>query len=298
MSWSFEPLAGPYTLTEGPAWDGTGLLFSDIRNNRIMRFDESTNRVDIFRGGTNGCNGLMFDEQGRLYGCEGTGRRVVRYGRPGQAEVIADQFEGKRLNGPNDLAIDSQGRVWFTDPCYADRTQMELEHDSVFRATPPVLEAAPEGNGWRLDRVTFDTTRPNGILLSHDERTLYVAESPPAPTGQRQLRAYAIGDDGTVGPYQVLHGFGEHRGIDGMCLDVDGNIVATCGWEQGGPGPRIAVFSPNGEVLEEHPVPAPVKRPTNCTFGGPGLSTLYVTDIDGHLHRARTDRQGRHRWPK
>ena len=285
MSWSFERLAGPFTLTEGPVWDGTGLLFSDIRNNRILRFDEATGRVDTFRADTNGCNGLMFDAEGRLYGCEGVGRRVVRYGR-GPAEVVADRWEGKRLNSPNDLAVDSAGRVWFTDPCYSDRTQMELDHDSVFRATPA-------DGGWRLDRVTFDTTRPNGILISHDERTLYVAESPPAPQGRRELRAYAIGDDGTVGPYQVLHDFGENRGIDGMCLDADGHIVATCGWELGGPGGRIAVFSPNGEVLEEHPMPAPVKRPTNCTFGGADLTTLYVTDIDGHLHRARTERQGR-----
>jgi gluconolactonase len=287
VSWSFERLAGPFSLTEGPAWDGTGLLFSDIRNDRIMRFDEATGRVDVFRTDTNGCNGLMLDEQGRLYGCEGVGRRVVRYGR-GPAEVVADRFEGKRLNSPNDLAVDALGRVWFTDPCYSDRTHMELEHDSVYRATP-------EDGGWRLDRVTFDTTRPNGLLISHDELTLYVAESPPAPQGRRELRAYEIGEDGTVGPYQVLHDFGEHRGIDGMCLDAEGNIVATCGWELGGPGPRIAVFSPNGQVLEEHPVPAPIKRPTNCTFGGPDLRALYVTDIDGHVHRARTDRQGRRR---
>jgi gluconolactonase len=290
VSWSFERLAGPFSLTEGPAWDGTGVLFTDIRNNRIMRFDEATNRIDTVRTGTNGCNGLMYDAEGRLYGCEGDGRRVVRYGRGG-TEVVAERFQGKRLNSPNDLAIDALGRVWFTDPGYFDRTQMELDHDSVFRATPS------EGS-WRLDRVTFDTTRPNGILLSHDDRTLYVAESPGAPEGTRQLRAYPIADDGTVGAFQVLHDFGEHRGIDGMCLDADGNIVATCGWENGGPGPRIAVFSPNGEVIEEHPVPAPIKRPTNCTFGGPDLRTLYVTDIDGHLHRARTERTGRHRWPR
>jgi gluconolactonase len=291
LSWTFEFLAGPYTLTEGPAWDGTGLLFSDIRNDRILRYDEATGRIDTFRTNTNGTNGLFFDHEGRLYGCQGGGRQVVRFERDGSATVVADRFEGKRLNSPNDLAVDAQGRVWFTDPCYSDRSQMELTHDSVFRASP-------EDGGWRLDRVTFDTTRPNGILLSHDDQTLYVAESPPAPAGRRELRAYDIGDDGTVGPYQVLHDFGEHRGIDGMCLDAEGNIVATCGWENGGPGPRIAVFSPNGEVLEEHPVPAPIKRPTNCTFGGPDLRTLYVTDIDGHLHRARTERQGKHRWPR
>lgn len=286
MSWAFEFLAGPYSLTEGPAWDGTGLLFSDIRNHRILRFDEAARSVAVFRTGTNGCNGLMLDSDGRLYACEGAGRRVVRYEKDGGTTVVADRLAGKRLNQPNDLALDSTGRVWFTDPGYSGRESMELDHDSVLRATP-------DGSGWRVERVTFDTARPNGILISADERRLYVAESPPGPDGRRQLRAYPIRDDGSLGVFEVLHDFGPHRGIDGMCLDVDGNIVATCGFEVSGPGPMICVFAPNGRVLETHPTPAPMKRPTNCTFGGRDLTTLYVTDIDGHLHRALTERRGR-----
>ena len=96
--------------------------------------------------------------------------------------------------------------------------------------------------------------------------------------------------DGTLGAYDVLHNFYPHRGIDGMCFDVDGNIIATAGWEESGPGGMIYVFAPNGRVLETHPVP--VNRPTNCTFGGPDLTMLYVTSIDGYLHRAQTRRQG------
>ena len=292
MSWAFERLAGAYTLSEGPAWDGTGLLFTDIHNSRILRYDPAAGAVSVFREGTNEANGLVFDREGRLFACEGGGRRVVRYGADGEVEVVADRLDGKRLNSPNDLAIDRQGRVWFTDPRYSDdRQTMELDHESVLRATP-------SDGGWTVERVVFDTIRPNGILISADERTLYVAESPRFPEGRRELRAYAIGEDGTVGPYQVLHDFGDHRGIDGMCLDTEGNVVATCGYEAGGPGPRIAVFAPDGRVLEEHPVPPPVKRPTNCTFGGPDLTTLYVTDIDGHLHRAQTERRGRLWWPR
>jgi gluconolactonase len=270
-------------LTEGPAWDGRGLLFSDIQNDRILRYDPATGRIDVFRTGTEGGNGLMFDAEGRLYGCQQWSRRIVRYEPDGSTTVIVDRLDGKRLNSPNDLAIDSTGRIWFSDPRYrAEMAPMELDHHSILRATPRA------DGSWDLERVTFDTTRPNGLLVSADDRWLYVAESPPAPNGQRELRAYPIADDGSVGTYEVLHTFGPHRGIDGMCLDVEGNIVATAGWEQSGPGGMIYVFSPTGRVLSTHPTPAPVNRPTNCAFGGPDMRTLYVTDIDGYLHRAET----------
>jgi len=111
----------------------------------------------------------------------------------------------------------------------------------------------------------------------------------------RELRAYPINDDGSLGPYTTVHTFGKdgsrvHRGIDGMCLDAEGNIIATAGWELGGPGPMIYVFSPTGRVIETHPVPA--SRPTNCCFGGPDLTTLFVTTTQGHFFRAETDRKG------
>jgi gluconolactonase len=138
--------------------------------------------------------------------------------------------------------------------------------------------------------MTFDTTSPNGLLLSPDEKTLYVAESKYGDGQKRELRAYPIREDGTLGQYQVLHNFYPHRGIDGMCLDSEGNLIATAGWEESGPGGMIYVFAPNGRVLETHPVPC--NRPTNCTFGGADLRDLYVTSIEGHLLRARTDRRG------
>jgi gluconolactonase len=239
----------------------------------------------------------MLDTNGTLYACEGGARRVVRYEPDGGATALADEFEGQRLNIPNDLAIDLQGRVWFTDPYYEgaggpwseDRANKELDHDSVYR-----LDPKPDG-AWLITRVTFDTTRPNGLLFSLDHQTLYVAQSGRNPDEKRQLRAYPVSTDGTLGAYELLHDFGADRGIDGMVLDTEGNIVATAGWMRGGPGPMLYVFSPEGDVLETHPVP--VDRPTNCSFGGSDLRTLYVTTIDGHLFRAYTERQGRLLYP-
>ena len=286
MEWEFEIAAGPFRFTEGPAWDGQAVFFSDIPASRILRYDPSTGETSVYREDTREGNGLMFDAEGRLYGCQGgsAGRRIVRYDPEGPV-VIADRFEGRRLNSPNDLAFDAAGRLWFTDPRYGDfRGDMELDHESVYRADPQ-----PDG-AWTLHRMTFDTTRPNGLLISPDQQTLYVAQSEYGEDRKRELRAYPIREDGTLGSHGVLHNFYPHRGIDGMCLDEEGNIVATAGWNESGPGPMIYVFAPNGRVLETHPVP--FDRPTNCTWGGEDLSTLYVTTGTGHLLSARTGRRG------
>ena len=298
MSWQFELIDGPYGgVTEGPAWDGTGLLFTHIPASRIMRWDPATKSSSVYRESTHCANGLMFDQQGILYACEGDARRVVRYDSAVEVTILADGFQGRRLNIPNDLAVDPQGRVWFTDPFYEgaagawseDRGNKELDHDSVYRLDPG-------GDGsWKIHRVTFDTTRPNGLLFSLDHKTLYVAQSGRRSGEDRQLRAYPLLEDGSLGAFAVLHDFGENRGIDGMCLDMEGNIIATAGWELGGPGAMIYEFSPDGRVLETHPVSA--KRPTNCTFGDADLKTLYVTSTEGHLFRARTERQGRLGYP-
>lgn len=290
MSWEFEVLAEMSGLTEGPAWDGAGLLFTNTPNNRIMRFDAQSGETNVYRTDTSEANGLMLDRDGQLYACEGGARRMVRYEVDGGVTVLCDNFEGKRLNSPNDLAIDNQGRVWFTDPRYGDyRDDMELDHESVFR-----LDPQPDGT-WRCVRMTYDTTSPNGLLLSPDNKTLYVAQSKYGDNQKRELRAYPILDDGSLGEYSVLHNFYPHRGIDGMVLDSAGNIVATAGWELSGPGGMIYVFTPQGRVLETHPVPA--NRPSNCTFGGDDLSTLYVTTLDGILLRAQTERTGHLLYP-
>lgn len=285
MNWTFERIAGPFSLAEGPVWDGTGLLFTDILTSRILRYDPRTGQCSVHRTQTHDANGLRLDAHGFLYACEGGGRRITRYGPDGAIEVLADRFEGKRLNSPNDIAIDSHGRVWFTDPRYGEKTDdLELGHDSVYRLDPT------PGGEWTIRRMTFDTTKPNGLLLSLDEKNLYIAQSHYDEGNKRELRAYPIRSDDTLGPYEVLHTFYPHRGIDGMTLDTEGNIIATAGWRKSGPGPLIYVFAPDGRVLETHPVPE--DRPTNCTFGDDDLQTLYVTTIEGWLFRARTERRG------
>jgi gluconolactonase len=300
-NWKFETLDPAYgEVSEGPAWDGSGLLYTRIQHSKIMRYDPSAG-VSVWRENTNCANGLTFDTQGRLYACEGgataDARRVVRYEEDGAVTVLADNYQGKRLNIPNDLVVDLEGRVWFTDPFYesaagpwsADRSHKELDHDSVYR-----LDPRPDGS-YSITRVTFDTTRPNGLLFSLDYKTLYVAQSGREPNEKRQLRAYPVKTDFSLGEPAVLHDFGANRAIDGMRLDVEGNVVATAGWELGGPGPMIYVFSPGGGVIEQHPVPC--RRPTNCAFGGEDFTTLYVTSIEGFLFRAKTERKGRTIFP-
>src|SRR5579864_4634666 len=131
MDWQFEVAAGPFGFTEGPAWDGEALLFADIPGSRVLRWDPSNGETSVYLEGTHEGNGLMFDARGRLYGCQGGsgGRRIVRYERTGGVTVIVDRFDGKRLNSPNDLAFDREGRLWFSDPRYGSyRTDMELDH--------------------------------------------------------------------------------------------------------------------------------------------------------------------------
>ncbi len=300
MQWKFELLMKPpaVPLTEGPVWDGEHLYFTHIRASRIMRYDPGSGVITEARTGTNRTNGLAFDAGGRLFGCCSGGRAIVRLDADGKNADIADRGGGKRLNTPNDLAIDRKGRIWFTNPVNEgnwDKTEkMELDNQSVLRCDPQ------KDGSYTTTRVTFDTTMPNGILVSQDQSTLYVAESGYARGIARELRAYPIKDDGSLGAYTTLFTWGEdargvHRGIDGMCLDRDGNIVATSGWEVSGPGPMITVFSPTGRVLETHPVPA--IRPTNCCFGGRDMTTLFVTTTQGHFFKAETNRVGWAMYP-
>ena len=300
MSWKFELLMKPSAvpLTEGPVWDGESLLFTHIRASRIMRYDPKSGALSEWRSGTNRTNGLAFDADGRLFGCCSGGRAIVRFDPDGKMVTIADRVEGKKLNTPNDLAIDRKGRIWFTNPWNEgniDPTEtQELDNRSVLRADPQ------KDGTYTVTRVSFDTTQPNGILVSQDQSTLYVAESGYDKKIPRELRAYPIREDGSLGTYTTLFTWGAdvkglHRGIDGMCLDRDGNIVATAGWEVSGAGPMIYVFTPAGRVLETHPVPA--NRPTNCCFGGADLTTLFVTTTQGHFFRAQTDRVGWAMYP-
>lgn len=292
MTWTFEQVVEPFEtpedvvdVTEGPVWTGEAVLFSDIPNSRIHRFDAETGECTTHREGTNLGNGLKFGPDGRLYCCEQAAHRVVRYEPDGEVTVVASDYEGTRLNAPNDLAFDGAGRCWFTDPYYGpDEESLALGHRSVYRADPV------ESDAWRLVRAVEDTTNPNGILVSPDDDRLYVAELMPGEGGNKELRAYDVAEDGSVGDYEVLYDFAPHAGIDGMCLDDAGNVVGAAGSRESGPGPSIYVIAPDGELVARHDYPGP--RPTNCAFGGDDLRTLYVAGFDSGLHRARTDRRG------
>ena len=227
MSWKFELLCKPMGgVTEGPVWDGEQLLFTHIPASRIMRIDPKTDEITVWREGTNRTNGLAHDTAGRLFGCCSGGRAIVRFDDDGSTATVADNVEGTPLNTPNDLAVDAQGRIWFTNPWNAgniDATEVEVPGwRCVLRADPQ-----PDGS-YAVTRVESDSTMPNGILVSIDGRTLYVAESnSDDPSIDRELRAYPINDDGSLGPYAMLHAFGTdgrtaQRGIDGMCFDREG----------------------------------------------------------------------------
>ncbi len=283
MAWEFELVAGPFKgAAGGLAWDGEAMLFSLISAGRILRYDPGSRNVTEVRKWTYRTNGIAFSPEGCLYGAQAGARRIVRFNDDGSAAPMDHRVGGRVHNHPNDLIFDRKGRIWFTDP-----------HSSIPTLGPqldPLLEHASvlcldlEKRADSISRMTFDTRAPLGLALSPDEKTLYVSESPDEPEGRRELRAYPIEADGTLGAHSVLATFGgdhrgPHRGVEGMCLDAKGNIVACAGSARSGPGPLVYVFTPSGQVLESHPVPA--GNPMKCAFGDAGLSTLYVTTGEG-----------------
>ena len=225
MSWQWEQIHHHEFITEGPVWDGRYLFYSEIGASRTWRYDPGSGERVVWRAHTQGANGMLRAPGGGLLACEGGGRRVVRYVADAPAEVIADRVEGKQFNEPNDLAQAAAGRIWFSDPNYGGRP-MQLDHESVYCVDP----------GGAARRVTFDTNRPNGVLLNADESELYVAESPHRIDQRRQLRAYPIAADGCLGEHRVLHDFADARGVDGMTRTTEGLIVATAGHRERGPG--------------------------------------------------------------
>ena len=218
MSWNWELVFDHDYITEGPVWDGRHLFYSEIGASRTWRYDPDSGERVVWREDTGRANGMLRAPGGGLLACEGGGRRVVRYVAGAPTEVIADHFAGAPFNEPNDLAQSASGRIWFSDPNYGERP-MHLDHESVYRVDP----------GGEAVRVTFDTNRPNGVLLNADESELYVAESPHRPDQRRQLRAYPIAADGSLGERRVLHDFGDARGVDGMTRTTEELIVATAG---------------------------------------------------------------------
>ena len=277
MPWTFEdaaPMIG--TITEGNCWTGTHMLYSNVALNRIMRLDVKSGLVDVFAENTEGTNGLNYDADGNLYGCAGDGRKVVKFNDDGSFETVVDSLDGLRLNSPNDLAITPSGAIYFSDRVGDSSPEVGIPYSAIISA-----EKDNDGN-WVCTRRTFDTTQPNGLVFSKDYKTLYVAQSDFRASESRDLRAYTVNDDGSLGEGKVIHDFGPHRGIDGMTLASDGSIVACTGWEISGPGGNVTHFDPDGMIIEQHPVVA--QRPTNCTFAD---GDLYVSSIQGHTFVAR-----------
>nr|WP_226816843.1 SMP-30/gluconolactonase/LRE family protein [Advenella sp. FME57] len=265
---ALERLAGGSRWAEGPAWfgDWNCLLWSDVPNNRIMRWDAGTGQSQVFRSPSNYANGNTRDRQGRLITCEHLSRRVTRTEPDGRITVLADSYQGKRLNSPNDVVIKSDGSVWFTDPPfgivgYYQGEQAEQQLPAAVYRIDPV-------NG-QVTLVTDAVNGPNGLAFSPDESQLYVVESRAQP---RNLLVFDLNADGTsLLGQRVLFDAGEGT-PDGFRVDIHGNL--WCGWGMGTADlDGVRVFSPQGELLGRIALP---ERCANLCFGGLHRNRLFM----------------------
>jgi gluconolactonase len=276
-----EKVWGEGEFTEGGALAEDGsILFSDI-GNRIMRFDPKSGRTSVFREPSGRANGMMFDGNGRLIVAEGAnsggGRRVTVTERDGTIRVLANRWNERRFNSPNDVAVDSQGRVYVSDPRYVGGEPRELDFEGVFLI---------QLDGFVIKMITT-AIKPNGLVLSPNGKTLYVSDAGPE---RRVLIACEVGARGKLDHPRIIHDFGSGRGIDGMTVTTDGRIVAAGGYEG---TPAVLVLSPEGKILATIPVPEP---PANVEFGGADRKTLYIC-AGRSLYRIKTTMTGFHLWP-
>lgn len=247
-----EKLAGGFQFTEGPATDAEGnVYFSDIPNSRIHRWSVD-GKLTTFRENSGRANGLYFDRDGNLLACEGGNRQLTRISPQGKVTVLADSFGGKKLNSPNDLWIDPQGGVYFTDPRYGNMDGLEQDGFHVYYL-PPGSE--------KLVRVIDDLVKPNGVIGTADGKRLYVADP-----GANKTYVYNINPDGSLSDRKLA----APEGSDGMALDEHGNLYLTRG--------GVEVYSPEGKKIGTIETP---ERPANVTFGGKHGRTLYITARTG-----------------
>ena len=254
---------------EGPAYfpAARGVVWSDIPNDRLLRWDETTGTTGVFRQPAGYTNGNTVDRQGRLVSCEHGGRRVSRTEHDGTVTAIAERFEGKRFNSPNDVAVKSDGSVWFTDPAYGidsdyegHKAESEIGACHVYRVDP--------GSG-AVHLVADDFVRPNGIAFSPDERRLYVSDtghggaagSPQPP----HLRVFGVGDDGALSGGEVF-AVPTAGSFDGFRCDTEGRV-----WTSAGDG--VHCYSPDGTLIGKVLVPEKV---ANVVFGGPKRNRLFI----------------------
>jgi gluconolactonase len=257
---------------EGPVWFGDGrcLLWSDIPNNRILRWLEDTGEVSVFRSPSNYSNGNTRDRQGRLVTCEHDSRRVTRTEYDGTITVLADRFQGKPLNAPNDLTVHSDGAIWFTDPGYGILSDYE-GHKAAFELPCDVYRLDPKTKA--LTVVADDMDKPNGICFSPDEKKLYIVDTGTSqhPGYPHQLRVYDVVDGVrlTNGRKFVDMGAGS---FDGIRCDVDGNIWAGAGWAgEGFDG--VHVLAPDGKLIGKIQLP---ETCANLCFGGAKRNRLFM----------------------
>ena len=289
-----ELLWGEGEFTEGPTLGRDGVIyFSDI-GNRTLRFDPKNGKTTVFRNDSGKSNGLMMDRRGNLIACEGGNggrRRISITTTAGKSRTLAERWKGKRFNSPNDLAIDGKGGIYFTDPRYVGDERREIDFEGVFLV----------GRDGSVKLATRKVQKPNGILVSLDGKFVYVADNNNSPRGSRHLLRFAVEKDRTLSGKKVLFKFeAGRRGIDGMTMDVKGNIYATAGK---GEHAGVYVFSSDGKHLAFIPTP----QPTNCVFGGDRKkSTLYITAIlpkkrgqptRWGLYRIRLTIEGHHIFP-
>lgn len=296
-------------LTEGTAVAPDGsIYFSDIPTGSdkglIVRFDPKTKQTSVLTDDSRKSNGLMFDARGFLIACEGSdqgGRAVSRWDvKTARRTVVADRYMGKRFNAPNDLAIDLKGRIYFSDPRYLGEEPRELDHRAVYRI---------DTDGSVIE-VTHDCEKPNGIAISPDQKTLYLADhnngtdkidstAPPPKKGAMKIYAFPLGGDGLVsGPRKTLVDYVEEEGCDGMTVDSKGNVYLTV---RSLKRPGVQVIDPTGKEIAFIPTgpsqpgaKQPKGLPSNVDFGiGDERNVLYIT-VDLSLYRIRLKSEGWH----
>jgi len=271
---ALERIATGFRWTEGPAYFAAGryLLFSDIPNNRIMRLLEDDNHLSVFRNPSFNSNGNTVDREGRLVTCEHSGRRVTRTEHNGTITIIADSFGGKKLNSPNDAVVASDGGIWFTDPTYGVRGYYESVHGEIEQSKHNVYRVDPQTGNIKV--VIDDFVQPNGILLSPDEKKLYVVDTglSEGPGNPAHIRSFDVDiRGGTVKNSKVFAKY-ETGLCDGIRCDVDGNVWAAGGWgdpkEDG-----VRCYAPDGTLLGKIHLP---ETAGNLVFGGMQRNRLYI----------------------
>ena len=262
---------------EGPAYFAAGryLIWSDIPNNRMLRYDETDGQVSVFRQPSGNSNGNTVDRQGRLVSCEHSGRRVSRTEFDGQVTTIADRYKGKRLNSPNDVVVKSDGSIWFTDPTYGidtdyegDKAESEIGSSQVYRVDP---------SSGDVEAVVTDMVQPNGLAFSLDETKLYVVDTGRTHGAQNpaHMRVFDVKANNKLSGGRVFADATAGH-FDGFRLDESGRI-----WTSAGDG--IHCYDPDGTLIGKVKVP---EVTANCVFGGIKRNTLYIAGTTS-LYRVR-----------